>query len=155
MSIIRRLLSFREGSYWLTKVELLLTLSCLDFTSLAIAENRLPKEIINDIVFPLLGDSDHRCEFLAVDVCLSILCVCLYVFVYMCVCLYVYIRVRTAACECLVSLAPRMRLEGDPLLAHARWEAAKSFSHLHTNSVQVSLHLTTEDFQCTHFLFFH
>ena len=54
------LLPFKNSSYWLTKVELLQTLACLDFTSLALGDSRLPSIVLKEAVMVLLGDPDHR-----------------------------------------------------------------------------------------------
>ena len=60
IDILHKLLPFRESSYWLTKVELLQTLGCLDFTSLALLDSQLPEVVLNAVIFQLLGDVDHR-----------------------------------------------------------------------------------------------
>lgn len=60
LAILHALLPLRASSYWLTKVELLQTLACLDFTSLALVDHKLPAVALNEIVFPLLADTDHR-----------------------------------------------------------------------------------------------
>ncbi len=60
IEILHKLLPFRESSYWLTKVELLQTLGCLDFTSLAVLDSQLPEVVLSEVIFKLLGDVDHR-----------------------------------------------------------------------------------------------
>lgn len=58
--IIHRLLPLRCSSYWLTKVELLQTLFCLDLTALAIVEEGLPETVLFGVVLVMLKDPDHR-----------------------------------------------------------------------------------------------
>ena len=60
VDIVHRLLPLGESSYWLTKVELLQTLSCLDYTILHLYDKTLPEKILNHMVFKLVGDSDYR-----------------------------------------------------------------------------------------------
>jgi len=60
VTILYQLLPLCDSSYWLTKVELLQTLACLEFTSLAVTDNQLPHRVLKGIVFTLLADSDHR-----------------------------------------------------------------------------------------------
>lgn len=60
IEILHKLLPFRESPYWLTKVELLQTLGCLDFTSLAVLDSQLPEVVLSEVIFKLLGDIDHR-----------------------------------------------------------------------------------------------
>ena len=57
---VYKLLPLRESSYWRTKVQLLETLGGLDFTSIAVYCPRIPEAVLTDVVFNLLGDSDHR-----------------------------------------------------------------------------------------------
>jgi hypothetical protein len=60
LDIIYRLLPLGEIAYWLTKVELLQTLGCLDYTVLSTLDKALPQVILNRVVFRLIGDSDYR-----------------------------------------------------------------------------------------------
>lgn len=57
---MHKLLPLSESSYWLTKVELLQTLGCLDYTILPIYDKALPEVILNNVVFRLVGDGDYR-----------------------------------------------------------------------------------------------
>lgn len=60
VDIVHKLLPLGESSYWLTKVELLETLSCLDFTVLSFYDAQITEVILQSIVFKLIGDSDYR-----------------------------------------------------------------------------------------------
>jgi hypothetical protein len=60
IDVVRRLLPFGEISYWLTKVELLQTLACLDYTVVALFDSKIPGVIFHHVVLKLIGDSDHR-----------------------------------------------------------------------------------------------
>lgn len=42
------------------------------------------------------------------------------------------------ACECLVSLASSLALNGNSLLAHVKFKSAELFSHLHSTSIEFS-----------------
>lgn len=57
---MHKLLPLAESSYWLTKVELLQTLGCLDYTILPLYDKTLPEVVLNQVVFKLVGDSDFR-----------------------------------------------------------------------------------------------
>ena len=63
LDVLKKLLPLSESSYWLTKVELLQTLGCLDFTILALQDNKLPENVLNGVVLKLLRDNDHRSLF--------------------------------------------------------------------------------------------
>lgn len=60
VEFVYKLLPLRESSYWRTKIQLLETLGGLDFTSIAVYAPHLPETVLTDVVFNLLGDSDHR-----------------------------------------------------------------------------------------------
>ena len=64
VAMVELLLPFRSSPYWLAKVELLRTVSCLPLTALSISQPQLPRTILTHVVFSLLGDQDHRsvCE---------------------------------------------------------------------------------------------
>lgn len=63
VDIVHRLLPLGENSYWLTKVELLQTLGCLDYTILSLYDKKVCEVILNRVVFKLIGDSDYRCVY--------------------------------------------------------------------------------------------
>lgn len=65
VDIVRRLLPLGEISYWLTKVELLQTLACLDYTILALFDKKISEVILKHVVFKLIGDNDYRYSYLA------------------------------------------------------------------------------------------
>lgn len=48
------------------------------------------------------------------------------------------IRVRGMACECVVSLASSLVLDGNPLLAHVKLKSAELFSQLHSTNIEFS-----------------
>lgn len=58
--LLNKLLTLTNHSYWLLKVELLQTLSVLDYTLLAVEEPAALSKVLDQVVFPMLGDSDHR-----------------------------------------------------------------------------------------------
>ena len=60
IKLLRKLINVIEVNYWLLKVELLQTLAVVDYAQLAVVEPSLLSVILEDIVFPLLSDSDHR-----------------------------------------------------------------------------------------------
>lgn len=60
IALLRSVLPLSASPYWLTKVELLQTLSPLEFTSLSAVDPALPRTVLHGIVLPLLSDSDHR-----------------------------------------------------------------------------------------------
>lgn len=62
VDIVHRLLPLGEITYWLTKVELLQTLGCLDYTILSLYDKKVSEVILNHVVFKLIGDNDYRCE---------------------------------------------------------------------------------------------
>ena len=144
VTILHKLLPLHKSSYWLTKVELLQTLSCLEFNSLAMTDSHLPDAVLKGVIFTLLADSDHRWAITRKSVgCLFRLllpvmnsCIPLTNLFSMCAWFF---RVRTAACEALVSVASCLQLTGQPLLGYAQWEASHLFSHLHSKTIQLSL----------------
>ena len=123
VDIVHKLLPLGEVSYWLAKVEFLQTLGCLDYTILSLFDNKIPKVILNQVVFKLIGDSDYRQVICTVDLC---------------VINYFILRVRAMACECLVSLASSLTLDGNSLLAHTKIQSAKLFSHCLSTSIEFS-----------------
>lgn len=58
--LLRLVLPLSSSPYWLTKVELLQTLSTLEFTSLSAVDPALPRTVLHEIVLPPLSDTDHR-----------------------------------------------------------------------------------------------
>ena len=60
VSLLNKLLTLTSHSYWLLKVELLQTLSVLDYTLLTVEEPAISSKVLEQVVFPMLGDSDHR-----------------------------------------------------------------------------------------------
>ena len=60
VDILHKLLPLSESPYWLTKVELLQTLGCLNFTILALLQKKMPEIVLNGVVFKLIGDNDYR-----------------------------------------------------------------------------------------------
>lgn len=141
VTIIQKLLPLHTSPYWLTKVELLQTLSCLEFNSLAMTDSHLPDAVLKGVIFTLLADSDHRWALTS-----KLLGAC-FIWFWVFVCLRQtyfsmyswFFRVRTAACEALVSVASCLQLTGQPLLGYAQWEASYLFSHLHSKTIQLSL----------------
>ncbi len=124
LDILYKLLPLCESPYWLTKVELLQTLSCLDFTIIALFEENVPESILSDVVFKLIGDNDYRYVRM---------------FIY---CFHSFPpplinRVRSMACECLVSLVSKLTLDGNPLLAHLK-RNTRLFSHLYLTEIEFS-----------------
>ena len=72
ISLLRSVLPLSSSSYWLTKVELLQTLSPLEFTSLSAVDPSLPRAVLRGIVLPLLSDSDHRVRGAAAEALVSL-----------------------------------------------------------------------------------
>lgn len=60
LDIVHKLLPLGESSYWLTKVELLQTLGCIDFTILSLFDKNVAEVILKHVVFKLIGDGDYR-----------------------------------------------------------------------------------------------
>ena len=114
-----------ESSYWLTKVELLQTLGCLDFSVLAIFDRKITETILTSVVFQLVGDSDYRY-------------VCMYETNAGLILFCPYCRVRSAACKCLVSLASSLTLDGNALSAHVLINSEKFFSYLSSTNIELS-----------------
>lgn len=105
--LLHQLMKLHTSSYWLLKVELLQTLAVLDYSCLAMIDAGLPSSILNDVVFSLIGDSDHR--------------------------------VRSAVAACVVELVANVDLSHHPTLFAAHSLAQKTFGHLNTGSVNISL----------------
>lgn len=116
----------RSSSYWLAKVELLRTLACLPLTALALSLPSLPHSLLSLCVFPLLGDTDHRCVTSIARVIQQACCIH-------------FLRVRTAAAEAMVQLVPSLQMTSDPVLAHAWWESSREFPSPHSQAPQLSL----------------
>ena len=60
VDIVQKLLPLGESTYWLTKVELLETFGCLDFTVLSLFDKKAAEVFLQSLVFKLIGDSDYR-----------------------------------------------------------------------------------------------
>ena len=60
VKLLKKLMNLIEVNYWLLKVELLETLAVIDYAQLAIVESSLLSQILNEVVFPLVRDTDHR-----------------------------------------------------------------------------------------------
>lgn len=142
MDIVHRLLPLGEISYWLTKVELLQTLGCLDYTSLSLFDKKISEVILNRVVFKLIGDTDYR--FVVYNIIHTYMK--LYVMdIYPTPHLRVITRslhncrVRSMACECLVSLASTLTVDGNPLLAHLKIESGSLFSHFLSTRIEFSV----------------
>ena len=58
--VVKKLVQLSDSPYWLTKVELLQTLRCLDFAVMSMQNQMLAKNIFEGIVLDLLDDSDYR-----------------------------------------------------------------------------------------------
>ncbi len=58
--MVNKLVQLANSSYWLTKVELLQTLHCLDFTVLSLQNRNLADSIYYGVILDLLDDNDHR-----------------------------------------------------------------------------------------------
>ncbi len=60
VKLLKKLMNLIEVNYWLLKVELLETLAVIDYAQLAIVDLSLLSQILNEVVFPLIRDTDHR-----------------------------------------------------------------------------------------------
>ena len=72
IALLRSVLPLSSSPYWLTKVELLQTLSPVEYTSLAAADPTLPHIVLHGIVLPLLSDTDHRVRGAACEALVSL-----------------------------------------------------------------------------------
>lgn len=133
--MVELLLPFRSSPYWLAKVELLRTVSCLPLTALAISQPQLPHTILTHVVFSLLGDQDHRSVSGQLELKRAVGLQSSFPLFLHCL----SHRVRTAAAEAMVTLAACLQMTSQPLLAHAHWEASRTFAHLLCPSQQLSL----------------
>lgn len=60
VKLLRKVVKLIDVNYWLLKVELLETLAVVDYAQLAVVESSLLHQILNEVVFPLVSDGDHR-----------------------------------------------------------------------------------------------
>lgn len=60
VKLLKKLMNLIDVNYWLLKVELLETLSVIDYAQLAVVEPSLLSKILEEVVFPLINDTDHR-----------------------------------------------------------------------------------------------
>ena len=60
VNLLKKLMNLIDINYWLLKVELLQTLAVVDYAQLAVVEPSLLPLILEEVVFPLISDSDHR-----------------------------------------------------------------------------------------------
>lgn len=67
VDVVHELMPLSESSYWLTKIELLQTLGCLDYTALSLYDNKLSENVLKQVIFKLIGDNDYR----YIIICLS------------------------------------------------------------------------------------
>ena len=58
--LLRKVMNLIDVNYWLLKVELLETLAVVDYAQLAVVEPSLLPQILDNVVFPLINDNDHR-----------------------------------------------------------------------------------------------
>lgn len=124
IDIVQKLLPLCESTYWLTKVELLETLGCLDFSVLSLFDKKVGEVVLQKVVFKLIGDNDYRQVFEVLSVSAPDVCS--------------HLRVRAMACECLVSLASTLILDGNTLFAHANIKLEELFSHLKSTTIEFS-----------------
>lgn len=60
VKLLKKLMNLIDINYWLLKVELLETLAVVDYAQLAVIEPSLLSQILEDVVFPMINDADHR-----------------------------------------------------------------------------------------------